>query len=444
VVGTIAITTVLGVLDSTISNVALPTIAQDLNVSSATVIWVVNAFQLATAMLIVPLASCGDIFGFARIFRIGTAIFTIASVFCATAHDFPTLVAARTFQGAGAAAILASSQPIARFTFPAAMLGTAIGIQGMIVTSSSAAGPSIGGLILAIGSWPWLYWINVPFGIAVLALSGLLPELPRTPHKFDWTSAVLTGLTMALFITGIDQLRAPPNLTFFALEIVTALILGTIVVRRQATLDHPFLALDLLKIRVVRLSLVSGFVAFTAQNAALVTLPFYFRALGYAPAETGFLMTAFPVGMALIALASGRLSDRFHAGILGGIGLVLFGGSMALLALLPDHPTTFDVIWRTALGGFGFGLFASPNLRAMVGATPRHRSGAITGLTTTSRMTGTTMGVALTALIFSAGGASAAVGLGPMRLALWLALGLTLVSFAISSLRIESEPVSGP
>jgi DHA2 family multidrug resistance protein-like MFS transporter len=426
---------VLSVLDGTISNVALPTIAQDLSVSSAAVVWVVNAFQLATTMFIVPLTSYGDIIGFARIYRVGVAVFVIASVFCAIAHDLPTLIAARTVQGLGAAAIVATSQPISRFAYPATMLGASIGIQSLIVSTASAAGPSIGGLILGIGSWPWLFWINVPLGLLALAMSGLLPQMPRATHRFDWPSAVLSGATLALFITGLDQLRAPANTIFFALETAGALLLGWIVVRRQRDLETPFIALDLLQIKVIRLSLMASFAGFTSQNAALIALPFYFHALGYAAAETGFLMTPFPVGSALIAIVAGRLSDRYHAGILGAIGLVVFAAAMALLALLPDHPATWDVVWRTALGGAGFGLFVSPNLRAMVGAAPRHRSGAITGLTTTSRMTGSTTGVALTALIFSAG---SNVGGGEVRVVLWVAVAIALLALAVSSLRIES------
>jgi DHA2 family multidrug resistance protein-like MFS transporter len=434
-VGTVAITTVLSVLDGTISNVALPTIAQDLQVSSAAVVWVVNAFQLATTMFIVPLTSYGDIIGFARIYRVGVAIFVIASVFCALAHDLPTLIAARTVQGIGAAAIVATSQPISRFAYPATMLGISIGIQSLIVSTASAAGPSIGGLILGVGSWPWLFWINVPLGLFALVMSGLLPEMPRATHRFDWPSAVLSGATLALFITGLDQLRAPANTIFFAIEIAGSLVLGWIVVRRQRDLETPFIAIDLLQIKVIRLSLMASFAGFTSQNAALIALPFYFHSLGYAAAETGFLMTPFPVGSALIAIVAGRLSDRYHAGILGAIGLTIFAASMALLALLPDHPATFDVVWRTTLGGAGFGLFVSPNLRAMVGAAPRHRSGAITGLTTTSRMTGSTTGVALTALIFSAGGS---VGGGEVRVVLWVSVALALVALAVSTLRIES------
>ena len=436
VVGTVAITTVLSVLDSSISNVALPTIAQELDVSSSAVIWVVNAFQLATAMLIVPLATFGDIVGLARIYRGGVALFVAASAVCALSHSLPMLVTGRILQGFGAAAILASSQPIARFAYPAAMLGAAIGIQSMIVSTSNAAGPSIGGFILAVASWPWMYWINLPLGLLCLALSRGLPEMPRTDRPFDTISAVLSGATLALFITGLDQLRAPANGVLFAVELIASFVLGTILVRRQRTLDPPFLALDLVRIRIIGLSLATWVFGFIAQNCALITLPFYFRALGYPPAETAFLMTPFPIGSAFVALVSGRLADRYHAGILGAAGLAIFAAAMALLAVLPAHAATIDIGWRTMLGGAGFGLYVTPNLRAMVGAAPRHRSGAITGLTTTTRMVGSTTGVAVAALIFSAGGSVA--GAGVLRVALWTAVAFGVVALGLSSLRIES------
>jgi DHA2 family multidrug resistance protein-like MFS transporter len=434
VVFTVGITTVLSVLDGTISNVALPTIENELAVSSALVVWVVNAFQLATTMLIVPLTTYGDIAGFARVYRAGVALFIVSSAACAASHSLPMLIGARVVQGIAAAAILASSQPITRFAYPVAMLGVAVGTQSLIVSAASAAGPSIGGLILGLGSWPWLFWINVPFGLVSLALSGILPQMPRATHRFDWWSAVLSGLTLALFITGLDQLRAPANYAAFAIELGAALGLGTIVVRRQRGLDPPFIALDLLRIRIVWMSALTSFTSFAAQNCSLIALPFYFHSLGYAATQIGLLMTPFPVGSAMIALVAGRLADRYHAGVLGSIGLAIFATAMALLALLPAHPSTFEVVWRTGLAGLGFGLFVSPNLRAMVAAAPRHRSGAITGLTTTTRMTGSTVGVALTALIFSAAGN---VGAGLIHVVLWVSVGLAIVAIGISSLRIE-------
>jgi DHA2 family multidrug resistance protein-like MFS transporter len=439
-VSTVAITTVLSVLDGTISNVALPTIARELQVGSAAVVWVVNAFQLAMTMLLLPLSSCGDILGYARVYRAGVAIFVLASIGCATAHGLPELIAARAIQGIGAAAISATSQPISRFAFPAAMLGVAIGIQSLVVSISSAAGPAIGGFILGVASWPWLFWINVPFGILALALSGLLPAMPRASHRFDWWSAVLSGATLALFITGLDQLRAPANVTLFAVEIVAASIVGTVVVRRQLVLDPPFLAVDLLRIRVVWLSIVGSLTAFIAQNAALIVLPFYFLAFGYAVAVTGYLITPFAIGSALIALAAGRLADRYHAGMLGAVGMGLFATGMALIALLPAHAAMADIVWRTLLAGVGFGLFIPPNVRAIVAVAPGHRSGAVTGLTTSARLVGSTMGVTLAALIFSAGSSAGVVGDAAMRATLWAAAGLGVLTVAISLLRLDPAP----
>lgn len=431
---TVAITTVLSVLDQTISNVALPTIAHDLHAPSAQVVWVVNAFQLAVTMLIVPLAGYGDIAGFARIYRIGLILFIVTSAGCALAQNLPELVFARCLQGIGAAGIVATSQPIARFAYPRAMLGVAIGIQSFIVSASTAAGPSIGGVILGHATWPWLFWINVPFGIVALALSGLLPRMPRASHRFDVPSAVLSGVVLALFITGLDQLRPPGNIALFAAEAIGTIVLGTILVRRQFRFETPFIALDLLRIRVIRLSLLSSFTSFTSQFAATIALPFYFHAMGYRADAIGYLMTPFALGATFIAAFAGRLADRYHAGVLGAIGLAFYALGMALVALLPDRPQTWDVVWRMCISGMGFSLFIAPNLRAMVHATPRERSGAITGLTTTSRMTGSTTGVALAGLIFSAAGTSGSA----LRIVLWMAVGLALLAIVFSSLRIES------
>ena len=222
-------------------------------------------------------------------------------------------------------------------------------------------------------------------------------------------------------------------------------MLGTIVVRRQGTLDPPFLAVDLLRIRVIRLGLIAGSAAFIAQGAMLIALPFYFRLLDYTPAETGFLMTSFPLGTALIALVAGRLADRYHTGMLGVIGLGTFAASMVLLVLLPAHPSTIDVVWRTALAGIGWGIFASPNLRTIVGAAPPHRVGVTTGLTTTSRLAGTATGVVLVGLVFSAAGPSGAANGTTIRIALLLAAAIVLAGVGACGLRFApARGVSDP
>ena len=152
----------LSVLDGTIANIALPTIAGDFHVSSSSVVWVVNAFALTSTILIVPLTTYGDIGGFARIYRAGVALFILGSVACALSHNLTALVASRCVQGIGCAGILATSQPISRFAYPRAMLGVAIGIQSLVVSTSNAAGPSIGGLILGVGSCPGCFGSTFP------------------------------------------------------------------------------------------------------------------------------------------------------------------------------------------------------------------------------------------------------------------------------------------
>jgi MFS transporter, DHA2 family, multidrug resistance protein len=391
-------------------------------------------------MLLLPLSSLADSIGFARVYRAGIVLFVIGSVCCALSHTLTELVAARVLQGLGASALLVTGNPILRFAFPASMLGFAIGIQTLVYSSAGAAGPSLGGFILAVGSWPWLFWINVPCGLLALGLSGLLPAMPRNNRRFDWWSAVLVAAAMALFISGIDQLRPPGEPQLFLVAVVMSLILGWIAIRRQRALEQPFIAIDLLKVKVIRLSLLAWFFAFLAQNAALIALPFYFHDFGYKAGEIGLLLTPFPLGSAIVTMIAGWLSDRYHAGALGTIGLTTMAVAMVLLATIPAHPAAWDIMWRTALGGIGFGFFSSPNLRAMLHAAPVDRQGAMTGFTHTARLSGMTTGVALAALLFSFGvaGNSGSVSISALRVTLLFAAGVSTVAILFSGLRVES------
>jgi DHA2 family multidrug resistance protein-like MFS transporter len=448
VVAIIAVTSVLSVLDSTISNVALPSMARDLHVSSADVVWVVNAFQLATTMLLLPLSALGDIVGFRRVYLSGVAIFTAASVPCALAHDLPVLVAARFVQGIGAAAILSSGQPISRYSYPAHLLGMAVGIQTLVISISGTVGPSLGGLILGIGSWPWMFWLNLPFGIVCLACGGLLPLTPRGSHRFDIVSAILSASTLVLVITGVDQLRFPGHALWSACELAAALATGVALVRRQRSLEVPLFATDLLRIAIVRLSLASAFLLFLSQNAMLVALPFYFQALGHDPAQTGALLTPFALGSALVALIAGWLSDRYPAGLLGVIGLAAYVIGVILLATLPAGASAATIVARVLLAGIGYGLFVSPNVRAIISNVPRSRSGAITGLLTSNRMVSATCGVALAAFVFSLRG-EAHVSAATTRLVLDGAAAVGALAALVSGVRLDGratrdEPLTNP
>ena len=177
----------MAVMDGAIANVALPTIAKDLDASPAFSIWIVNGYQLAITISLLPLSSLGEIVGYRRIYLAGLALFTVASVFCALSHTLLLLTVARIVQGFGAAGIMSVNMALVRFIYPRDLLGRGIGINAMVVAVSAAVGPTIATGILAVGTWPNLFAVNIPIGIAALMLGWrYLPNTRGGPHLFGW------------------------------------------------------------------------------------------------------------------------------------------------------------------------------------------------------------------------------------------------------------------
>jgi DHA2 family multidrug resistance protein-like MFS transporter len=429
---TVAIGVMMAVLDGAIANVALPSIARDVHADPASSIWVINAYQLAITVSLLPLASLGDILGYRRVYQVGLLMFTLASLACSLSTGLTGLTLARVAQGFGAAGIMSVNGALVRFIYPRSMLGRGVAINAMVVAIASALGPTIASGILSVASWPWLFAVNVPLGvIAQIVAAPSLPRTRRSPHKFDVFSALLNALTFGLVITGIDGFGHGESALLAVLELLAGLGAGTVLVFRQLSLPMPLLPVDLLRIPIFGLSVATSIVSFGAQSLAYVALPFYLQdALGRGQVETGLLMTPWPLAVVVIAPISGRLADRYPAGALGGIGMALMACGMAALALLPPHPGNVDIAWRVALTGLGFGLFQTPNNRAMLSAAPRERSGGASGMLSTARLTGQTTGAALVALVFGlapANGTSLAIAIGA---------GFALAAAGVSCLRL--------
>src|SRR6516164_5678337 len=201
----VAIAVAMSVLVTSIANIALPTIAHDLNATPAASIWVVNAYQLAVTVTLLPFASIGDSYGHRRVYVWGLAVYTAASLICAIAPSLPVLVIGRVLQGFGGAGIMSVNGALVRFIFPRNELGRGIGFNALVVAGSSAAGPSVAAAIMSILSWPWVFGLQVPAGIFALWLAHrFLPPTPRAGHPFDPISAVLNAITFGLFITALD------------------------------------------------------------------------------------------------------------------------------------------------------------------------------------------------------------------------------------------------
>src|ERR1700726_2097835 len=436
---TIALGIVMSVMDGAIANVALPTIAKDLNASPAFSIWIVNGYQLAITISLLPLASLGEIIGYRRVYLAGLALFTLASLFCALAHTLLLLTVARIVQGFGAAGIMSVNMALVRYIYPRALLGRGIGINAMVVAVSAAVGPTVAAAILAVGTWPYLFAINVPLGIGALALGWrYLPHTPRAAHAFDWQSAALSAITFGVGIAAIDSVGHGEPLFLCLLEFGIAIAAGLLLVHRQTHMPSPLLPVDLLRIPIFALSISTSIASFCGQMLAFVALPLYLESrFGYSAVEVGLLITPWPIAVAFAAPLAGRLLERYPAGLLGGIGLLLFALGLGALAWLPASPSMADVIWRMALAGAGFGLFQTPNNRTMIAAAPRERSGGASGMLGTARLLGQTTGAALVALFL------ARYPTEGTRISLLTGAGFALLGAALSMMRLSPAGARG-
>ncbi|MGN6101311.1 MAG: MFS transporter [Devosia sp.] len=428
---TVALGIVMAVLDGTIVNVALPTIALDQHATAAESIWIVTGFQLAVSVALLPMAALGEAIGFKKIFASGIVVFALASLACAYAPNLPMLTLARIVQGIGGAALMSISGALVRFIMPARHIGRGISGIAMTVAVSAAAGPTIAAAILAVTTWHWLFLINVPLGVLCLAVGRItLPETPASGKRFDYGSALLTALTFGPLISGLSSIGTRGVEIWIPIaQIAVGVVAGILLVRRESTETAPMLPVDLFRIPAFRLAIVASITSFIAQMLMMVSLPFFFtRGLGFGAVETGLLMTPWPVSTAIVAPISARLIERYPAPRVSGIGSLIFAIGLGSLALLPDHPATGDIVWRLAICGAGFGLFQSPNNKVMITSAPRNRSGGASGMQSTARLQGQSTGAALAAIIFSvtAGydltftmGLSAAFAIAAAILSIW-------------------------
>nr|WP_280190391.1 MFS transporter [Delftia sp. PS-11]KAJ8744637.1 MFS transporter [Delftia sp. PS-11] len=401
----------LSVLDSTLVNLALPAMARELQASSAHTLWVVNAYQLASLVLLLPLAALGERVGYRRVYLTGMLVFSVASLAAVLATSLPTLVVARALQGMGAAGVMSTNAAMVRLVYPRAQLGRGMAINSLVVATASMAGPSVAAAILSVASWPWLFAANLPLGLFTLWLGRR--ALPFNPvsgagrPRLALLDVLLNILMFSLIFLGGEQLGvraggADASLPSGWWLLGAGLLVGAWYVRRQWRLPAPLLPVDLLRIPVFALSMCGSVSAFCAQMLAYLSLPFLLlESRGMSPIEAGLLITAWPLATVLTAPVAGRLIGRYPDGLLGGIGMALFASGLWLLAAMPEGVSAAGMVWRMLLAGAGFALYQSPNNHTIVTSAPLARSGAAGGMLSSARLTGQTLGAVVLATIFT-------------------------------------------
>ena len=438
---------VMAVLDGTIVNLALPDITRELNATAAQSIWVINAYQVATLALLLSLATLGDIVGYRRVYLVGMAVFTLASAACALADSLTALALARVLQGLGAAGLMSVNTALVRLIYPKHLLGRGIAINSLVVATASVAGPSIAAGILSVASWPWLFALNVPFGLLSVwwGRKALPDNLSKSEGRLSPLDVVLNALMFGLVFLGVDGLgvraetvpgaAASSSLWLPLAELAAGIVVGVIYVRRQLAQPVPLFPLDLLRIPVFALSMGTSIGAFCAQTLAYVSLPFLLLGnYGFSHLQAGLLLTAWPLAIVVTSPVVGRLIGRYSGGLLGSIGMALLALGLVLLAVLPAHPSQLDIVWRMVLCGVGYGLFQSPNNHTIITSAPPHRSGGASGMLGTARLTGQTLGAVLLAMIFAMFDPQGGHG---SFVALWLGAGFAALAGVCSGLRIR-------
>ncbi len=334
-------------------------------------------------------------------------------------------------QGIGAAAMLSIGPSMYRVIFPPRLLGSAIGLGALVVAFGIAFGPSLGGGILYLASWPWLFAINVPIGIAalILALRALPREAPEA-GRFDWPGALLSMVMVSGFVFALDRVGHGSARLAALLPLAASLGCLALFIWRQRRAVSPLVPLVIFREPRFSVAAVISMLAFIAQGAAFVGLPLLFQSgMGMSPIAAAVLFTPWPLALMLTGPFAGRLADRYNPTLISSLGLAIFLLGMLSLAMLGDAAAPGDIVWRVALCGVGYGIFQAPNNREMIGSVALEYSANASGVLASVRTFGQALGTAMVGMML-------ALSFGSLSLALASATAFVAVALALSLWRV--------
>ena len=461
VFGTIGIGTFLSVVDHGSVLVALPSIERHFSTDLPTVQWIVVGYALAISVLILPMGRLGDIIGRKKVYVGGMVIFVAAAALAGTSPNLGSLIGAKVFQGVGSAMVQSSGIAMVISSFPGTERGKALGTHLSVVGAGAIAGPVIGGLLVSIFDWRWVFFANVPIGIFTIAISMLIlpldkPELPEgeAQQRFDWGGAVLSGLALLGFLLVVgngDRVGWTSGITFFGTAVTVSASAAFIWWELRSA--SPMLDMRLFKRKLVALGVAAGWFSFLGSSAARFMMPFYLqRVLEFSPWEVGRLLIAPAPCLVLVGPFSGRLSDRFGWRALTVGGLTLSATAWFIMAItLTESSSVLLIVMMLMLQSTGTALFNSPNNSSILSAVDRSQYGVVSALTQLVRNSAnvTSIAIATTVVVVTMGArgvepsldavspAVAGAFVAGLKWTFWMMGGLLLVGITIAVLRGE-------
>jgi EmrB/QacA subfamily drug resistance transporter len=404
VVGTVCIGAFMGQLDASVVVLALHTLQHDFGVGQGAVEWVVIAYLLVLVAAITAVGRLADMVGRKLLYTYGFIVFIAGSAACGLAPGLAVLVGARVVQALGAAMLQANSVALIRDAMPPRQLGRGIGVQGAAQAMGLALGPALGGLLIALGGWRLIFLINVPVGLVGTALGWFL--LPRTRglrsgQSFDWPGAVTFVPAMGALLAAIsfghtEGWTSPLILALFAVAVVGNLVF----VLRERRAEMPMIDLGLFRSVSFSAGVSSGLLSYLVTFGTMLVVPYFLQDLGMSAAQAGAALTVLPLTLGAAAPLAGRAADRVGARPVTVGGMLLAGLGLGALAVV--HRPLGPLLGELAVVGAGLGTFTPANNAAIMSSAPRSHSGVAGGILNMTRGLGTSLGVALTGVVYAA------------------------------------------
>ena len=405
VMASVAMGVFLATIDGSIVNIALPNLVNDLKEPLAVVQWVVLAYLLTLTTLMLSVGRLADMIGRKRLYLAGMFIFTAGSLLCGISPNVYWLIGFRVFQAIGAAMTQALGTAIVTDAFPAEERGKAMGIIGGIVSIGIIAGPTLGGLILGVLSWHWLFFVNLPVGIIgfIISTKFIPSDHAGSNQHFDFSGAAAMFLSLMSFLLA---LTFGESSTFTSPLVLTLLVVSAVglfvFIKIEQHSQEPMIDLSLFKSKIMTTNLITGFLTFIGTAGTVLLIPFYLQNMrGFTPEKAGLMMSIIPLTSGVVSPLAGSLSDRFGSKLITTLGLALEVVGFFLIAGLTVDTSIAGFLLRFAPLGLGLGLFQAPNNSAIMGSAQRSQLGVVSGLLSLTRTLGQTTGIAILGAIWT-------------------------------------------